>query len=362
MYENSAFGRDYNNGMVDRGLGKAYELVKEVHSALPQINSIAAITEDNKKVITVVDDLAKELARLNPKEGLFLSHDLGEVGVKEKDANYNGKSFLSALTKSYGSIETVGKNIDALNTLFSHINELKAIAATLKEITNILNIKKELASVNANARNIELVASFVSEISSVSGYTEQIKQLADDPETLKNLAGAYDTLDTLIKHIEAITICAANTRTYLEVNSKLKQSQEILERVTFSDYGEWFPLFGKTPEARSKGKRFNIPSDKLIYSWTCADNCWVMVDGTVTADSTLNGELRIAINYGFEVPIYERVIKPEEVKKVHQIQFMPRGATLQVTHTNCTPLLTHLAVYKDFISKPDTETAVEEQA
>ena len=198
MFTNNPLGHDYNEPMVDRLLGKAYQTIKEVHESLPDIAQAIAVGEDSKKVTASVDKLTATLKGFKEGTGLFIGHDLGEVGVEDSKDTYIGDNFLSELTKSGTNVKTVGDNVSTINRLAEHINELKAIAEAL---TSLLTVKDSLNEVDTINQNIE-------KIKTVANNSSNINSVYDCLDNINALAGSINDFPELIEHAEDITTVA----------------------------------------------------------------------------------------------------------------------------------------------------------
>lgn len=198
MFTNNPLGHDYNEPMVDRLLGKAYQTIKEVHESLPDIAQAIAVGEDSKKVTASVDKLTATLKGFKEGTGLFIGHDLGEVGVEDSKDTYIGDNFLSELTKSGTNVKTVGDNVSTINRLAEHINELKAIAEAL---TSLLTVKDSLNEVDTINQNIE-------KIKTVANNSTNINSVYDCLDNINALAGSINDFPELIEHGEDIATVA----------------------------------------------------------------------------------------------------------------------------------------------------------
>lgn len=229
MFTNNPLGHDFNEPMVDRLLGKAYQTIKEVHENLSEITNAVAVTEDNKQVKESIEKLNGLLESFETGAGLFLGHDLGEVGEENDPNTYIGDNSLSAITKSAEHIETVSNNLDTLNLLSIHINELKAIAEALEDILDIQSSVETVEKITNYIDDIKKVSVNVGSITTVNSSLEDIKKLADNVETFPEVINSTDDIIKVAKYISSIVTCASNVATYLEANKNLKNAQEILE-------------------------------------------------------------------------------------------------------------------------------------
>ena len=229
MFTNNPLGHDFNEPMVDRLLGKAYQTIKEVHENLSEITNAVAVTEDNKQVKESIEKLNSLLESFETGAGLFLGHDLGEVGEENDPNTYIGDNSLSAIAKSAEHLETVSNNIDTLNLLSIHINELKAIAEALEDILNIQSSVETVEKITDYIDDIKKVSVNVGTITTVNSSLDDIKKLADNVETFPEIINSTDDIIKVAKYISSIVTCASNVATYLEANKNLKNAQEILE-------------------------------------------------------------------------------------------------------------------------------------
>lgn len=229
MYNNTAFGHNYNEGMIDRLLGKAYLTVKEVHDNLESIKNATSITEDNKEVAQVLDKLNTELESFEQKAGAFIGHDLGEVGVKDDPNSFIGDNWLSAIAKSYDNINTVGSNIETVKLLGIHINELKAVAESLSRLVEISEKADQVENIYSHINAIDANSDNISDISSVAQNLDNISKLAANIETFPKLLESKDDISKVADYLSSLVVCASNVETYLEANKNLKAAQEVLE-------------------------------------------------------------------------------------------------------------------------------------
>lgn len=360
MYNNSAFGRGYREGTVDSLLGQAYQIVKDVHDHLPEIEDISSLTEDNKATAAVLKKFTEVLAPFEPKAGMFQGHDLGEVGVDLTEKEHLGENFLTAITKSYDQINTVGHNIEIVQLLSNHINELKAIAAALYQILAVVDMRNDISKTNSHAVEIRTVSDRIADVAILSSYAEQLKQLADSPLALRQLAESADTIEFLSKHAEAITVCAQNIETYKTAINRLKDAQETLEKTTIADYAGWFPLYGETVDTRVRGKKSSISTPAVPVSWVAPENCWLLVTGSADPKTNYEGKITGSLTYGFKRTVFTASSKSKDNLYVNEAIFMPKGSTIEFSMLNLVTVnIEFLAVYKDKDSIPESEVVTE---
>lgn len=210
MFTNNPLGHDYNEPMVDRLLGKAYQTIKEVHESLPDIAQAIAVGEDSKKVTASVDKLTATLKGFKEGTGLFIGHDLGEVGVEDSKDTYIGDNFLSELTKSGTNVKTVGDNVSTINRLAEHINELKAIAEALTSLLTVKDSLNEVDTINQNIEKINTVANNSSNINSVYDCLDNINALAGSINDFPELIEHGEDIATVAKYLSFIVTVANN--------------------------------------------------------------------------------------------------------------------------------------------------------
>lgn len=210
MFTNNPLGHDYNEPMVDRLLGKAYQTIKEVHESLPDIAQAIAVGEDSKKVTASVDKLTATLKGFKEGTGLFIGHDLGEVGVEDSKDTYIGDNFLSELTKSGTNVKTVGDNVSTINRLAEHINELKAIAEALTSLLTVKDSLNEVDTINQNIEKIKTVANNSSNINSVYDCLDNINALAGSINDFPELIEHGEDIATVAKYLSFIVTVANN--------------------------------------------------------------------------------------------------------------------------------------------------------
>lgn len=210
MFTNNPLGHDYNEPMVDRLLGKAYQTIKEVHESLPDIAQAIAVGEDSKKVTASVDKLTATLKGFKEGTGLFIGHDLGEVGVEDSKDTYIGDNFLSELTKSGTNVKTVGDNVSTINRLAEHINELKAIAEALTSLLTVKDSLNEVDTINQNIEKIKTVANNSSNINSVYDCLDNINALAGSINDFPELIEHGEDIATVAQYLSFIVTVANN--------------------------------------------------------------------------------------------------------------------------------------------------------
>lgn len=210
MFTNNPLGHDYNEPMVDRLLGKAYQTIKEVHESLPDIAQAIAVGEDSKKVTASVDKLTATLKGFKEGTGLFIGHDLGEVGVEDSKDTYIGDNFLSELTKSGTNVKTVGDNVSTINRLAEHINELKAISEALTSLLTVKDSLNEVDTINQNIEKIKTVANNSSNINSVYDCLDNINALAGSINDFPELIEHGEDIATVAKYLSFIVTVANN--------------------------------------------------------------------------------------------------------------------------------------------------------
>ena len=233
MYTNNPLGPNYNEGMVDRLLGKAYLTIKDVHdnlTALTELNSnTATLFEDNSTVKKVVEKLTKALQDFEASSGFTPGHDLGTVGDEDPTTYTGDANYITALAKSYDYLETVGKNVEDVNLLAIHINELKAIASALKAL---LAVSKSLSDVNTAADHIEDIQVFVNGLpilKNVDAHANEIVALSQAIDKFPEIIKSADNIKVTAESIEAVNTCATNIYSIVEVNTRLENASEILQ-------------------------------------------------------------------------------------------------------------------------------------
>ena len=228
MFNSNPLGPNFNEGMIDRLLGKAYLTVKEVHDNLPDIVKAIAVSEDSKELTASVDKLAEILKDFDTNAGMFLGHDLGEVGEPANSNTIIGDNFLSEFTKSSAQIKTVGDNIDVVNRLVAHINELKAIAEALTSLLAVKDALPEITKSNEQLADIKIVANSISDVHSVKECLSEIITLAENINYFPEIINSADDISKVAKYINSLIICAGNIATYIEANERLKTAQEVI--------------------------------------------------------------------------------------------------------------------------------------
>ena len=228
MFNSNPLGPNFNEGMIDRLLGKAYLTVKEVHDNLPDIVKAIAVSEDSKELTASVDKLAEILKDFDTNAGMFLGHDLGEVGEPVNSNTIIGDNFLSEFTKSSAQIKTVGDNIDVVNRLVAHINELKAIAEALTSLLAVKDALPEITKSNEQLADIKIVANSISDVHSVKECLSEIITLAENINYFPEIINSADDISKVAKYINSLIICAGNIATYIEANERLKTAQEVI--------------------------------------------------------------------------------------------------------------------------------------
>lgn len=229
MFNGNPLGpNNFNEGMIDRLLGKAYLTIKEVHDNLPDIVKAIAVSEDSKELTASVDKLAEILKDFDTSAGMFLGHDLGEVGEPTDSTAIVGDNYLSEFTKSATQIKTVGDNIDVVNRLVVHINELKAIAEALTSLLAVKDALPEITKSNKHLTDIKLVANSISDVHSVKECLSEITTLAENINYFPEIINSADDISKVAKYLNSLVVCAGNIATYIEANERLKTAQEVI--------------------------------------------------------------------------------------------------------------------------------------
>lgn len=229
MFNPNPLGPNFNEGMIDRLLGKAYLTIKEVHDNLEEISKATSITEDNKAVKDSVDKLTEALGAFEKGSGLFIGHDLGEVGEEIDSNTYIGDNFLTSLTKSTSHLEIVGNDIEVINTLAAHINELKAIAEALDKILDIKVSTEEVDKILPYVEDIQHVSANREAIQAINNSIDDLKKVADNIDSFPEVINSVDDITKVSKYIASIVTCASNIAAYLEANQKLETAQAVIE-------------------------------------------------------------------------------------------------------------------------------------
>ena len=229
MFNSNPLGpHNFNEGMIDRLLGKAYLTIKEVHDNLPDIVKAIAVSEDSKELTASIDKLSEVLKGFNASAGMFLGHDLGTVGEPVDSNTFVGENYLSEFTKSAEQVKIVGDNIDVVNRLVVHINELKAIAEALTSLLTVNDNLPEIIKTNEQLTDIKVVASNISDVRSVKECLSEIITLAESINYFPEIIHSADDIAKVAKYISSLVICAGNIATYVEANERLKTAQEVI--------------------------------------------------------------------------------------------------------------------------------------
>ena len=229
MFNSNPLGpHNFNEGMIDRLLGKAYLTIKEVHDNLPDIVKAIAVSEDSKELTASIDKLSEVLKGFDTSAGMFLGHDLGTVGEPVDSNTFVGENYLSEFTKSAEQVKIVGDNIDVVNRLVVHINELKAIAEALTSLLTVNDNLPEIIKTNEQLTDIKVVASNISDVRSVKECLSEIITLAESINYFPEIIHSADDIAKVAKYISSLVICAGNIATYVEANERLKTAQEVI--------------------------------------------------------------------------------------------------------------------------------------
>lgn len=240
MFNPNPLGPNFNEGMIDRLLGKAYLTIKEVHDKLEVLTTVNTNIGEYTQVKETVEKFQDIIDSWKTGSGLLLGHDLGEVGV-DSTLDPVGDNVLTLLAKSSSQIDKVADNLDTLKTVFVHINELKAVAEALKLL---LAITKYLDAITVTGENLDIIKDVYAAIpvlNIVSGCSEQIKLLADNIDKFPELIKATPDIVKISDYLTSLVTVASNIDTYIEVNNRLKQAQELIENkalYTVSDMHE----------------------------------------------------------------------------------------------------------------------------
>ena len=229
MFNSNPLGpHNFNEGMIDRLLGKAYLTIKEVHDNLPDIVKAIAVSEDSKELTASIDKLSEVLKGFDTSAGMFLGHDLGTVGEPVDSNTFVGENYLSEFTKSAEQVKIVGDNIDVVNRLVVHINELKAIAEALTSLLTVNDNLPEIIKTNEQLTDIKVVASNISDVRSVKECLSEIIALAESINYFPEIIHSANDIAKVAKYISSLVICAGNIATYVEANERLKTAQEVI--------------------------------------------------------------------------------------------------------------------------------------
>ena len=228
MFNPNPLGPNFNEGMIDRLLGKAYLTIKEVHDNLEVISQANTNTEDYRAVKEAVDKFDEIIKSGETGSGLVLGHDLGEVGVSDF-ADSVGDNVLTLLAKSTGEIDKVAENLDLLRTIYAHLNQLKAVAEALRLLTIVTTYLDAITVTGENIETIRNVYNSLPVLQLVSDCSEEIKTLADNIDKFPEIIKATPDIVKISDYLTSIVTVASNIETYIEVNNRLKQAQELIE-------------------------------------------------------------------------------------------------------------------------------------
>ena len=420
MYTNNPLGPNYNEGMVDRLLGKAYLTIKKVHDNLELIVNAENITEDNKAVKEAVDKLNEFLESFTTGSGLFIGHDLGEVGVNPEEGTYIGDNFLTSLAKSIDYLEPVGKDLSNIDLLAVHINELKAIAAALNDILDIKPTAEEAAKVAPYITNVQIVSKNTVAIQNVASNEAMLQAINNSLAELKNLYENIGNISTIInslssvakvaQYISLVIVCAENINTYMQANELLTQAQAVIKDPSLkavveisepiktvsenvspiasvdenistiktvsshltsidtvaenissiadtADSVGWFPLFSTTADIRCKGITHKVDKIYDPYTWTALENCWITLEGIAGNTSEKKSSVYCSVVHGIEVCFTGTGTNKGDNLFIYGTCFMPKGSQLKIVMSGLSWLnILHTAVYKNESTRPAGDT------
>lgn len=231
MYTREFAGNATNKVLVDRQLGRAYEIVKDVYNQLELIKKYAESYTELEKYNSTLKTLNTSLAEYSVENttGVFIGHDQGRVGVEPDKLTFTGENWISALTRNWDSLTGLYKNLETVQQVSSGVNAIKAVAYKLADITTAATMKDTVKDL---ADNTQL-------FSDLHKYLDNIKVVATNIKSVETSANNLDVLKTSVDNLEVFThvheylhcfkSLSDNLSIYNAANLNLKTYMEILE-------------------------------------------------------------------------------------------------------------------------------------
>lgn len=204
---------------TDELLGESYKIVKEVRDNL---STIKAIYLEKDKITSYAESLqVLKQALENKKDGLFIGHDMGTVGVEDVEVTFTGDNPISALTRNLEAIENIKGSIDAINNINNHLRDIKAIALCLNDILSctenqnavsaVAAVSKSVKKLGEVADNLILLIKNMDVVINVSTNLNNLKTISEGIYAVKQVNTALNVINNLNDSLSTIRTVSAKT-------------------------------------------------------------------------------------------------------------------------------------------------------
>lgn len=204
---------------TDELLGESYKIVKEVRDNL---STIKAIYLEKDKITSYAESLqVLKQALENKKDGLFIGHDMGTVGVEDVEVTFTGDNPISALTRNLDAIENIKGSIDAINNINNHLRDIKAIALCLNDILSctenqnavsaVAAVSKSVKKLGEVADNLILLIKNMDVVINVSTNLNNLKTISEGIYAVKQVNTALNVINNLNDSLSTIRTVSAKT-------------------------------------------------------------------------------------------------------------------------------------------------------
>ena len=204
---------------TDELLGESYKIVKEVRDNLA---TIKAIYLEKDKITSYAESLqVLKQALENKKDGLFIGHDMGTVGVEDVEVTFTGDNPISALTRNLDAIENIKDNIDAINNINNHLRDIKAIALCLNDILSCTENQNAVSAVAAVSKSVKklgeigdnliLLIKNMDVVINVSTNLNSLKTISEGIYAVKQVNTALNVINNLNDSLSTIRTVSAKT-------------------------------------------------------------------------------------------------------------------------------------------------------
>ena len=204
---------------TDELLGESYKIVKEVRDNL---STIKAIYLEKDKITSYAESLqVLKQALENKKDGLFIGHDMGTVGVEDVEVTFTGDNPISALTRNLDAIENIKGSIDAINNINNHLRDIKAIALCLNDILSctenqnavsaVAAVSKSVKKLGEVADNLILLIKNMDVVINVSTNLNNLKTISEGIYAVKQVNTALNVINNLNDSLSTIRTVSSKT-------------------------------------------------------------------------------------------------------------------------------------------------------
>ena len=226
MYTREFAGNVTNKVLVDRQLGRAYDVVKQTYINLDSLKSFNSnypiINTFNSKIDSLVTALTS-----TTDSGLFIGHDMGRVGIEPTKDAFTGESWISSLTRNWDSLLDIYANLDTLKKVAGGVNAIKAVAYRLNEIAVTSSLKEPVQQLVDNTQvftdlhkyldNIKIVANNITAIENSNTNLDLIKSNVDNLEVFRHVHAYLHCFKSLYDNLSIYNAANLNLKTYMEI-------------------------------------------------------------------------------------------------------------------------------------------------